>query len=172
MRKKYFCGTVEGTIGSNNIVFAKGAEASVKLVNPSVNPSVADFHLQSSSPAVNAGYNAQTPSIDLDGISRPVNGTVDIGCYEFGGQTDTQAPTVPTGLASSSVAQTSFTLSWTASTDNVGVTAYEVFKGGVSVGTTASTTMNITGLTCGTAYSMTVKARDAAGNTSAASTAL
>jgi chitodextrinase len=87
------------------------------------------------------------------------------------GSADTQAPSVPSGLASSAIAQTSFTLSWTASTDNVGVTGYEVFKGGVSVGTTTSTSMSITGLTCNTAYSMTVKARDAAGNWSAASTA-
>jgi hypothetical protein len=69
---------------------------------------------------------------------------------------DTQAPTVPAGLASSSVTSASFTLSWTASTDNIGVTAYEVFKGGVSVGTTASTSMNITGITASNTYAMTV----------------
>ncbi|NDP27994.1 MAG: RICIN domain-containing protein, partial [Flavobacterium sp.] len=45
---------------------------------------------------------------------------------------DTQAPTVPTGLTSASITQTSFTLSWTASTDNVGVTAYDVFQNGTS----------------------------------------
>lgn len=85
---------------------------------------------------------------------------------------DTQVPTTPTGLTSSNITQTSFTLSWTASTDNVGVTGYEVFAGGVSMGITSSTSMSIPGLTCNTAYSMTVKARDAAGNWSAASTAL
>jgi len=92
-----------------------------------------------------------------------------IECSVFGGTTDTQAPTAPTNLASSNIGQTSFTLSWTASTDNVGVTGYEVFAGSTSKGTTTSTSMSITGLTCGTAYSMTVKARDAAGNWSAAS---
>ena len=84
---------------------------------------------------------------------------------------DTQAPTVPSGLASSNIAQTSFTLSWTASTDNVGVTGYEVFAGSTSKGTTTSTSLSVTGLTCNTGYSMTVKARDAAGNWSAASSA-
>jgi len=83
---------------------------------------------------------------------------------------DTQAPTVPTGLASASVTQTSFTLNWTASTDNVGVTGYEVFRNGTSIGTPTTNTFSVTGLTCATAYSMTVRARDAAGNWSAQST--
>jgi chitodextrinase len=87
--------------------------------------------------------------------------------------TDTQAPTTPTGLASSSVSATSFTLSWTASTDNVGVTGYEIFKDGLLVGnTTGATTLSITDLNAATTYAMTVKAKDAAGNTSAASAAL
>lgn len=85
---------------------------------------------------------------------------------------DTQAPTVPAGLAASSLTQTSFTLSWTASTDNVGVTAYEVYQNGLLLGSTALTTYNVTGLTASTSYAMTVKAKDAAGNVSAASTAL
>ncbi len=85
---------------------------------------------------------------------------------------DTQAPTFPTGLASSAITPTSFTLTWTPSTDNVGVTSYEVFANGISKGTTASTSLSVTGLTCNTSYNMTVRARDAAGNWSAASTAL
>jgi len=86
---------------------------------------------------------------------------------------DTQAPSVPTGLSSSNITQTSFTLSWTASTDNVGVTGYEVYKNGTLAGTTTTaTTFNVTGLTASTAYAMTVKAKDAAGNVSAASSAL
>ena len=88
------------------------------------------------------------------------------------GTPDTQAPSVPTGLSSASVTQNSFTLNWSASTDNVGVTAYEVFRNGTSLGTTSNTNFNVTGLTAGTAYSMTVRARDAAGNWSAQSSAL
>ena len=85
---------------------------------------------------------------------------------------DTQAPSVPSSLSSASVAQTSFTLNWAASTDNVGVALYEVFRGGVSQGTVTGTSFNATGLNAGTAYSMTVRARDAAGNNSAQSSAL
>jgi chitodextrinase len=84
---------------------------------------------------------------------------------------DTTPPSVPTGVAASAVTISSFTLSWTASTDNVGVTAYEVFKGGVSQGTTAGTSLNLTGLAPNTAYSLRVRASDAAGNWSAQSTA-
>ena len=85
---------------------------------------------------------------------------------------DTQAPSTPTGVGASNIASTSFTLSWTASTDAVGVTGYEVFRGGVSIGTPSGTTFNVTGLTASTAYSMRVRARDAAGNWSAQSPAL
>lgn len=85
---------------------------------------------------------------------------------------DVTAPTVPTGLNPTNIAQTSFTLNWGASSDAVGVTLYEVFKGGASIGTSATTSLNITSLSASTGYSMTVRARDAAGNYSAQSTAL
>ncbi len=90
----------------------------------------------------------------------------------YGSDADATAPTVPQGLASSSITSTSFTLSWTASTDNVGVTGYEVFKNGTSIGTTATTSMSVTGLSASTSYSMTVRARDAVPNWSAQSAAL
>jgi chitodextrinase len=86
--------------------------------------------------------------------------------------TDTQAPTVPTGLSASNVTSSSFTLTWTASTDNVGVTGYDVYRGTTLVGSPTTTSFSVTGLSASTAYSMTVRAKDAAGNVSAASTAL
>jgi chitodextrinase len=88
---------------------------------------------------------------------------------------DTQAPSIPTGLTSSSITTSSFTVSWNASTDNVGVASYEVLVDGAASGTRVNhpaTSLNITGLTANTTYSVTVRARDAAGNTSAASTPL
>lgn len=86
--------------------------------------------------------------------------------------TDTTAPTAPTGLSASALTENSFTLTWNAATDNVGVAGYEVFRDGVSIGTSATTTFTVSGLTGGTSYSVTVKARDAANNVSAASNAL
>lgn len=82
---------------------------------------------------------------------------------------DTQPPTAPANLAASNVAQTSLTLNWTASTDNVGVTGYDVYSGTTNIGTVTGTTTNVTGLTANTAYSFSVKAKDAAGNVSASS---
>lgn len=82
---------------------------------------------------------------------------------------DTQPPTAPTGLASSDLSYSSVKLSWNSSADDLGVSSYEVFKDGVSIGTTFTTSMAISGLTPITTYSFTVKAKDAANNYSAAS---
>lgn len=79
---------------------------------------------------------------------------------------DTQAPTTPTNLVASAITETTASLSWSASSDNVGVTEYEVFSSGISIGTVTSTGANITGLTANTTYSYTVSAKDAAGNSS------
>ncbi|HEY3403811.1 MAG TPA: GEVED domain-containing protein, partial [Ohtaekwangia sp.] len=83
------------------------------------------------------------------------------------GTPDTQAPSTPANLAASGITQTSANLSWTASTDNVGVTGYEVRVNGVLNGSPAGTTYALTGLSAGTTYAVTVRAKDAAGNQSA-----
>ena len=82
---------------------------------------------------------------------------------------DTQAPTTPTSLASTSKTLTSITLAWTASTDNVAVTGYDVYANSVLKTTVSGVTATITGLTASTAYSIYVKAKDAAGNASSSS---
>ncbi|PWW08730.1 putative carbohydrate-binding protein with CBM5 and CBM33 domain [Paenibacillus cellulosilyticus] len=85
---------------------------------------------------------------------------------------DTEAPSRPTGLAASSVTESVVTLSWTASTDNVGVAKYEVYRDGKLLVTTTSRSYTDSGLQASTAYSYTVIALDAAGNRSTASAAL
>ena len=85
---------------------------------------------------------------------------------------DTEAPSVPTGLATSSVTAESVTLSWTASTDNVAVTGYKVLRDSVEVGNVSSTSFTDSGLSGSTSYSYTVVAYDAASNESAESSAL
>jgi Zn-dependent metalloprotease len=78
---------------------------------------------------------------------------------------DTQPPTAPV-LSSTSKTQTTIALSWTAATDNVGVTGYDVFVNGGQNNTANITTRTYTvsGLTSGTTYSIYVTAKDAAGN--------
>lgn len=82
------------------------------------------------------------------------------------GSTDTTAPSTPTNLAASGTTQTTTNLSWNASTDNVGVTGYDVYQNGVFKANTDSTTYAITGLTASTSYTFYLKAKDAAGNAS------
>jgi chitodextrinase len=79
---------------------------------------------------------------------------------------DTQAPSAPTGLAVSNVTQTSMTFTWLASTDNVGVTGYDVYRGSAKTGSTTSLTSPQSALSCGTSYTFGVVAYDAAGNRS------
>jgi chitodextrinase len=83
--------------------------------------------------------------------------------------TDTAAPSMPTNLSAVAVSQTQITLTWGASTDNVGVAGYKVFRSGAQVAATSASTFSQTGLTAGTTYSFAVAAYDAAGNTSASS---
>ncbi len=85
--------------------------------------------------------------------------------------TDSEAPSVPTDLISSAVTHNSLTLTWTASTDNVAVTGYSVYRNGALVNTVTNTLYNDSGLTASTPYTYTVAAFDAASNTSAQSTA-
>ena len=82
---------------------------------------------------------------------------------------DTQAPSPPTNLTASNITTMSFTLSWLASSDNVAVTGYDVYKDGEKINTSiiATTSFDVTGLSSNTTYSMAVKAKDAAGNESA-----
>jgi chitodextrinase/beta-mannanase len=80
--------------------------------------------------------------------------------------TDTQAPSAPTNLIVKSKTPTSVSLSWTASTDNVGVTGYDVYNGNTLTGSTTIPSFTVTGLVAGTAYSFSVRAKDAAGNQS------
>lgn len=85
---------------------------------------------------------------------------------------DTAAPTIPANLTASALSSTQINLSWSASTDNVGVTGYKIFRNGIEVGTSTTTSYSSTGLSASTSYSFTVLAHDAAGNNSAQSTSV
>lgn len=76
---------------------------------------------------------------------------------------------MPTGLTVTGTTSTSASLSWSPSTDNVGVTGHRVYRGSTLAGTVTGTSFTDTGLSPATQYSYTVVALDAAGNVSAAS---
>jgi concanavalin A-like lectin/glucanase superfamily protein/fibronectin type III domain protein len=79
---------------------------------------------------------------------------------------DTQAPTTPSGLTVTAKTQTSVTLAWNASSDNVGVAGYGVYNGATRTQQTSLTNATVTALSCGTTYTLGVDAYDAAGNRS------
>lgn len=85
---------------------------------------------------------------------------------------DNIAPTVPTNVILSNTKTSTIDVSWTASTDNVAVTKYEIYANGVLNGETSTTNYTATGLSSNTNYSITVLAKDVANNKSAQSAAL
>ena len=82
---------------------------------------------------------------------------------------DTTAPTVPTSLVATAASSSQINLSWNAATDNVGVAGYRLTRNGSVIASTTATTFSDAGLAPQTAYTYSVAAFDAAGNTSAAS---
>ncbi|HZC73480.1 MAG TPA: Ig-like domain-containing protein [Jatrophihabitans sp.] len=80
---------------------------------------------------------------------------------------DTAPPSVPTGLTANAVSPTRVDLSWVASTDDTAVTGYNVLRNGTQLGTATGTSYSDTTAAASTDYSYTVRAYDAAGNTSA-----
>jgi chitodextrinase len=109
--------------------------------------------------SVDAAGNVST--VSSQACATPTSGTP--------GTSDTTAPSVPGGLGASP-GDTRVTLSWNASTDDVGVAGYRVYRNGTQIGSPSATTYTDSGLTDGTSYSYTVAAIDAAGNLSAQST--
>ncbi|MEA2442995.1 MAG: large repetitive protein, partial [Thermoleophilales bacterium] len=82
---------------------------------------------------------------------------------------DVNPPSVPSGMAKTGSTPTSIDVSWSPSTDAIGVTGYEVFLNGQSAGTTPGTSATLGGLACGTTYGVAAEALDAAGLRSARS---
>jgi chitodextrinase len=85
---------------------------------------------------------------------------------------DSTSPSTPNGLTVPAAMLGSISLSWNASSDNVGVLGYDLFLNGSRIGTTPGTNYTFTGLSCGTSYTLGVDAYDAAGNTSGRTTVI
>lgn len=79
---------------------------------------------------------------------------------------DNQIPTAPTNLTFTGSSSSTVSLSWTASSDNIGVTSYDIYMNSTFKTTVSGTTAIVNGLTPVTTYSFYVKAKDAAGNSS------
>ncbi|WP_395046236.1 M4 family metallopeptidase [Flavobacterium sp.] len=148
------------------ITIAKAAKIAYRLET---------VYLTANSTYANARTSGIQSAIDLYGAgSAEVIATtnafyaVGIGAA-YAGSTDTTVPSTPASLVASGTTSTSTNLSWTASTDNVAVTGYNVYQGTTLKATVTTTSYAVTGLTASTAYTFSVKAKDAAGNLSASS---
>ncbi|MEO6102866.1 MAG: glycosyl hydrolase family 18 protein [Pseudoxanthomonas sp.] len=123
----------------------------------------------SNAPAGNYAIKAvATDNAGATGTSATANITVNTV-----GTPDTIAPSVPAGLAATSVTSSSVNLGWSASFDNAGgsgIAGYDVYRNGTLVGSPAGTSFSSTGLSASTAYNFRVRARDNAGNASAQGT--
>jgi len=168
----------QGSNGANNVISYVAPSAI-----PSWNFSVLDFiaDVRSRGAITNSWY-----LTSIQAGFEPWNGGVGLAVNSFsaavngGGNPDpgpdTQAPSVPGQPTAGAVTASSVALSWAPSTDNVAVTGYEVYRqqgGGTATlaGSPTGTSFTATGLAADTSYTFTVRARDAAGNVSAASPA-
>jgi endoglucanase len=100
------------------------------------------------------------------------NGVKVFGDEPGGGVVDTQPPTTPANLRVTGTTSSTVSLAWDASTDDVGVTAYQVFRGTTLAGSATATMFTDTGRAASTAYTYTVVAQDASGKQSTASAAV
>ncbi|MGK0385575.1 MAG: chitodextrinase [Patiriisocius sp.] len=111
-------------------------------------------------------YNGVPTSCETFTYGEVEDYSVNLGAATGG---DTQAPSTPLNLSASNETTTTVDLSWSSSSDNVGVTGYELYLDGSSIGNVASTSATVTGLLENTTYAFNVRAFDAAGNNSALS---
>jgi chitodextrinase len=100
---------------------------------------------------------AQDAAGNVSGASNQTSATV---------SNDNTAPTAPSNLTATAVSSSEIDLSWSASTDNVAVSGYRIFRNGTQIGTATATSYHDTGAAAASTYTYTVSAFDASGNTS------
>ena len=155
-----------------------GSSVSLSWTEPADNVGVASYTIYRGA----AAYQSVTSTTFVDSaVNQGASYTYYIVALDAAGNTsaesnsesanipDTQAPSAPSGLAASNITTNTLSLSWTSSSDNVGVTSYDVYRDGGLIGSTSTTTFGDTGLLPSTTYSYYVIARDAIGNSSAQS---
>jgi chitodextrinase len=106
-------------------------------------------------PGTSYGY--RVSAFDWIGNESPKSTTL------FVATADGSAPSAPANLQGTAVSTSRIDLAWTASTDNVGVTGYRIYRNAAVIGTTTGTSFSDTGLSEYTTYTYRVAAYDAGG---------
>lgn len=172
-----------GNVVANNLVYGNGSAISLKVGSATgtiaADPQfinykadgTGDYHLKSTSPAIDKGTSTNAPSTDLDGISRPQGTGYDIGAYEFVSNTTCTAPSVPNAPSNLTilVSGTKIDLNWT---DNSALeSAYLVERSTDGIIFTLvislpanTTTFTNTGMAVNTKYYYRVMAKNCFGN--------
>ena len=119
-------------------------------------------------------YTVNVTAVDAEGNESVRSEAVTFTTLKTEEPADTEAPTVPANVKTSEITYTKATIAWEASTDNVEVAGYNVYVNNTKVNASlvANPTYDLTGLTEGTEYTVTVTAVDAAGNESEPSEAV
>jgi M6 family metalloprotease-like protein len=147
-----------GTLSSSSVTLTPGQSAQVGL------------GVASSASAAAGVYGVAVSAANGSDSSLVASGS---GTYQVVSTADVTAPTAPSGLTGRFDSRKSrISLSWTASADNVGVTAYRVYRDAAYLGQSATTVYSDAAIATGASYSYSVTAIDAAGNESAASAAV
>jgi chitodextrinase len=155
--------TLNWTASSDNVgVSLYNVSIDGILVGTSTNTS---FAVSGLSPLTS--YSASVSAADAAGN---VSGSATTSFTTLDGTPDTEAPTDPSNIVASNITASGATLNWTGSTDNVGVSSYNISIDGAAVGTSTSTSFDVTGLSPLTSYTASVNAEDAAGNISGSAT--
>ncbi len=149
-------GTASDNVGVTQVTWSNTTTGASGTASGTTAWSVGGIALQSGTNVITVTARDAAGNTNTDSIS--------VSYSPSGG--DTTAPTTPTGLSATTVSSSQINLSWSASTDNIGVTGYNIYRNGTQIASVANTSYNNTGLTAATTYSYTVAAYDAAGNTS------
>ena len=161
--------SASGTTQSSTTLSWSGATDNVGVTgydvyrNSTLIGSTASLTYNATGLSASTTYSFYVKAKDAAGNVSPNSNTVNV--TTLAPAADTTAPAAPT-LTASGTTTSSTNLSWSGATDNIGVTGYDVYQNTALIGSTASTTYNVTGLTPSTTYSFTVRAKDAAGNIS------
>ena len=113
-------------------------------------------------------YNFSVTSVDTAGNKASSSNSK----FTTKSATDTTKPSIPSGVTASDITKTGARISWSASTDNIGVTGYKVYRNGSKISDVTNTSYSDSGAGPNTPYSYTVVAVDAAGNASDQSAAV